>query len=66
LADCQKLQGRFDDARKTLESILAIRNDVGLLSEQYNVPRRHLAGNFPRALSHLALITMALGLWNSD
>jgi GH15 family glucan-1,4-alpha-glucosidase len=62
LADCQNMQGRQEDARKTLERVLAIRNDVGLLAEEYNVQGRHLAGNFPQALSHLALVTTALRL----
>jgi GH15 family glucan-1,4-alpha-glucosidase len=62
LADCQHLQGRHTDARRTVERVLAVRNDVGLLSEEYNVPAKHLAGNFPQALSHLALVTSALGL----
>lgn len=62
LADCQNMQGRTTEARQTLERVLAIRNDLGLLSEEYDVPGRHLAGNFPQALSHLALVTTALGL----
>ena len=62
LADCQSMQGRDADARRTFERVLAIRNDVGLLSEEYNVPGKRLAGNFPQALSHLAVVTTALGL----
>ncbi|MGI4800977.1 MAG: glycoside hydrolase family 15 protein, partial [Janthinobacterium lividum] len=62
MTDCLDLLGRKDDARAQLERVLAIRNDVGLLSEEYNVPARHLAGNFPQALSHLALINTTLGL----
>jgi GH15 family glucan-1,4-alpha-glucosidase len=62
LADCQYMQGRRDDACKTLERVLAVRNDVGLLAEEYNVPGQHLAGNFPQALSHLALVGTALRL----
>lgn len=62
LADCQHMQGRHADARRTVERVLAVRNDVGLLSEEYNVPAKQLAGNFPQALSHLALVTSALGL----
>lgn len=65
LADCQNLQGRRKEARKTFERALAVRNDVGLLSEEYNVPGRCLAGNFPQALSHLTLITTVLGLSDS-
>jgi GH15 family glucan-1,4-alpha-glucosidase len=62
LADCQNMQGRHAQARKTFEHVLAVRNDLGLLSEEYNVPGKHLAGNFPQALSHLALVNTALGL----
>ena len=62
LADCRRLQGRDQDARDTFERVLSVRNDVGLLSEEYNLRGRHLAGNFPQALSHLALVTTGLGL----
>ncbi|KQP80266.1 glycoside hydrolase family 15 protein [Methylobacterium sp. Leaf117] len=62
LADCQALQGRREAAHETFERLLAVRNDLGLLAEEYNVPGRHLSGNFPQALSHLALIQTALSL----
>ena len=62
MADCLALQGRVDEARAQFERVLAVRNDVGLLAEEYDVPGRHLAGNFPQALSHLALVTTALKL----
>ena len=62
LADCRSLQGREAEARGAFERVLSVRNDLGLLSEEYNVRGRHLAGNFPQALSHLALVTTALGL----
>lgn len=62
MADCLNLLGRTDEARAQLERALSVRNDVGLLSEEYDVPGRHLAGNFPQALSHLALVNTALGL----
>jgi GH15 family glucan-1,4-alpha-glucosidase len=42
--------------------VLAIRNDVGLLSEQYDPVARRQLGNFPQALSHLALVGTALNL----
>jgi GH15 family glucan-1,4-alpha-glucosidase len=42
--------------------VLAVCNDVGLLAEEYNVPGRHLAGNFPQALTHLAVVTTGLTL----
>jgi GH15 family glucan-1,4-alpha-glucosidase len=62
MADCLSLQGRHDEAREQFERVLALCNDVGLLSEEYNVPAKHLAGNFPQALTHLALVNTALGL----
>ena len=62
LADCRALQGRRDEAVRLLERALALRNDVGLLSEEYHPGLRRLMGNFPQALSHLALINTALGL----
>ncbi|MBW4092298.1 MAG: glycoside hydrolase family 15 protein [Proteobacteria bacterium] len=62
LADCRAMQGNHDAAREIVERVLAIRNDVGLLSEEYNVPGRRLAGNFPQALTHLALVNTILGL----
>ena len=62
MADCLSMMGRNAEARAQFERVLAICNDVNLLSEEYNVPGRHLAGNFPQALTHLAVINTALGL----
>ncbi len=62
LADCRAMQGNQDAARAIIERVLAIRNDLGLLSEEYDVPGRRLIGNFPQALSHLALVNSVLGL----
>lgn len=62
LADCRSMQGRRDEAIRIFERVLALRNDVGLLSEEYHPGLRRLMGNFPQALSHLALINTALGL----
>jgi GH15 family glucan-1,4-alpha-glucosidase len=62
LADCMSMQGRHDEAHAQFERVLAVRNDLGLLAEEYNVPGRHLSGNFPQALSHLALVDTALRL----
>lgn len=61
LADCQILQGREEAARRTFECVLSARNDLGLLSEEFDVWARWQAGNFPQALSHLALVSTALG-----
>jgi len=62
MADCLSLQGRHEEARAQFERVLAVCNDVGLLSEEYDVPAKHLAGNFPQALTHLAVVNTALGL----
>ncbi|MDR5752886.1 MULTISPECIES: glycoside hydrolase family 15 protein [unclassified Caballeronia] len=62
MADCLNMQGRTVEARAQFERVLALANDLTLLSEQYNAPRKELAGNFPQALTHLAVINTALGL----
>jgi GH15 family glucan-1,4-alpha-glucosidase len=62
MADCLNMQGRKEEARAQFERVLAVANDLGLLSEEFNVPARHLAGNFPQALTHLAVVNTALGL----
>jgi GH15 family glucan-1,4-alpha-glucosidase len=51
--------GRDHEARELFERLLALRNDVGLLAEEYDVARRRQVGNFPQAFSHLALIDAA-------
>jgi GH15 family glucan-1,4-alpha-glucosidase len=62
LADNYILQGRHEDARELFERLLALRNDVGLLSEEYEVHAGRLVGNFPQAFSHVALINTAHNL----
>jgi len=59
LADAYVLLGRRDDARKLFERLTSLRNDVGLLSEEYDPVARRLLGNFPQAFSHIALINTA-------
>jgi GH15 family glucan-1,4-alpha-glucosidase len=59
--------GRRRDARALFERLLKLRNDVGLLSEEYDSRRRRMLGNFPQALSHLSLIHAAFtigGIWD--
>src|SRR5207249_3880682 len=53
LADNYVLLGRRDEARQVFERLLEIRNDVGLLSEEYDPAARRLVGNFPQAFSHV-------------
>ncbi|HEV8441054.1 MAG TPA: glycoside hydrolase family 15 protein [Methylomirabilota bacterium] len=62
LADNLALQGRQAEARQMFEGLLALCNDVGLLSEQYDPSRRRLLGNFPQAFTHVALINTARNL----
>jgi GH15 family glucan-1,4-alpha-glucosidase len=56
------LQKRYDEARALFERLLAIRNDVGLLSEEYDPKERRQLGNFPQAFSHLSLVNSAYSL----
>ena len=53
------LIGRKDDAKRFFERLLALRNDVGLLSEEYDSEAQRMVGNFPQALSHIALVHAA-------
>ncbi|HSF05487.1 MAG TPA: glycoside hydrolase family 15 protein [Methylomirabilota bacterium] len=62
LADNLVLQGRQDEARALFERLLAVRNDVGLLAEEYEPGTRRMLGNFPQAMSHMALINTAANL----
>ena len=62
LADNYALLGRRDDARRLFERLLELRNDVGLLAEEYHPGERRLLGNFPQALSHISLINTAHNL----
>jgi len=59
LADNLVLLGRRDEARALFERLLSLRNDLGLLSEEYDTDRKRLIGNFPQALTHIALINSA-------
>jgi GH15 family glucan-1,4-alpha-glucosidase len=62
LGDCLGMQGREREARAYLERVIGLANDVGLLSEMWDTRDNRMLGNFPQALSHLALINTALGL----
>ena len=62
LADAYALMGREAEARALFERLLALRNDVGLLSEQYDPAARRLLGNFPQAFSHVGLVNTACNL----
>ncbi|HEX4417909.1 MAG TPA: glycoside hydrolase family 15 protein [Kofleriaceae bacterium] len=62
LADALLMLGRRDEGRALFDRLLALRNDVGLLAEEYDVGARRQAGNFPQAFSHVALVTTAHNL----
>jgi GH15 family glucan-1,4-alpha-glucosidase len=62
LADVYAQLGRRDDAVRLFDRLLSIRNDVGLLSEEFDPRGRRLLGNFPQAFSHLALVNTACNL----
>jgi GH15 family glucan-1,4-alpha-glucosidase len=54
--------GRKEDAIQLFERLIGLRNDVGLLSEEYDVRNQRLVGNFPQAFSHISLIGAAYAL----
>jgi GH15 family glucan-1,4-alpha-glucosidase len=62
LADVYQLQGRNEEALALFERLLALCNDVGLLSEEYDPQSKRQVGNFPQAYSHLELVRTALAL----
>jgi GH15 family glucan-1,4-alpha-glucosidase len=66
LADVLALTGRRDEARRLFERLLGLRNEVGLLSEEYDSVTRRLVGNFPQALSHVALVNTACNLTRTE
>ncbi len=62
LADCLARLGRHDEAQKVFHRLLSLRNDVGLLSEEFDPPTGRFLGNFPQAFSHVGLINTACNL----
>ena len=62
LADVLAMQGDVDGARELFERLLDLRNDVGLLSEEYDARAGRMLGNFPQAFTHLAIINTAFVL----
>ena len=59
LANCLHLLGRTTEARDLFERLLDLRNDVGLLSEEYDPREKRQLGNFPQAFTHVALVNTA-------
>jgi GH15 family glucan-1,4-alpha-glucosidase len=66
LANSLALIGRRDDAVALFERLLALRNDLGLLAEEYDPREKRLLGNFPQAFSHTAIINTATHLAELD
>ncbi|MHB8682154.1 MAG: glycoside hydrolase family 15 protein [Acidimicrobiales bacterium] len=62
MADCLHLLGRDGDAHRLFERLLALRNDVGLLAEEYDARLGRQVGNFPQAFSHVSLVNAAYNL----
>ena len=60
--DVLTAQGRLDEARAMFERLISLRNDVGLLAEEYDPREKRMLGNFPQAFSHVALVNSAYGL----
>jgi GH15 family glucan-1,4-alpha-glucosidase len=62
LVSAYALAGRTQDAEALMDRLVKLANDVGLLSEEYDVGNRRMAGNFPQAFSHLALVGAAMNI----
>ncbi|NDZ79412.1 glycoside hydrolase family 15 protein [Streptomyces sp. SID10853] len=62
LADALRLTGRVKEAEALFEKLLSLRNDVGLLAEEYDPVAGRQLGNFPQAFSHIGLVNTALAL----
>jgi GH15 family glucan-1,4-alpha-glucosidase len=58
--------GRRDEAVALFERLLALRNDVGLLSEEYDLSLGRMVGNFPQAFSHVGLVNTARNLTETE
>jgi GH15 family glucan-1,4-alpha-glucosidase len=55
-------QGRYDEGLALFERLLSLRNDLGLISEEYDPERKQLVGNFPQAFTHMTLVETAFTL----
>ncbi len=65
LVDALAMLGEREKAESHFEALINVRNDLGLLSEEYNVETNSLCGNFPQAFSHVALVNSAFKLYGS-
>jgi GH15 family glucan-1,4-alpha-glucosidase len=66
LADSLAMIGRVGEARNMYEKLVALRNDVGLLSEEYDPVSKRMLGNFPQAFSHLGMVNTAWHLSGAE
>ncbi len=66
LVDCLHMIGRTDEARQMFERLLTLRNDLGLLAEEYDPVAGRLVGNFPQAFSHVSLVNSACRLTGQE
>jgi GH15 family glucan-1,4-alpha-glucosidase len=66
MVDNLALQGRMDEAHEMYERLVALANDVGLLSEEYDPREKRFTGNFPQAFSHVALVHTGLNLMRHE
>jgi len=66
LADALVIIGRTEDARVLFERLVGLTNDLGLLSEEYDPVEKRMLGNFPQALSHVALVNTAINLTRAE
>jgi GH15 family glucan-1,4-alpha-glucosidase len=66
LVDALLMQERDDEARELFEKLLAIRNDLGLISEEYDPVAKRLLGNYPQAFTHVGLVNSAYNLSHHD
>ena len=66
MVSCLKMIGREADARKLMDKLLGLRNDLGLLAEEYDTAKSRQVGNFPQAFSHIAMVNAIFDLEGSD
>jgi GH15 family glucan-1,4-alpha-glucosidase len=66
LVDALLMQNRREEAQELFEKLLSIRNDLGLLSEEYDPASKRLLGNFPQAFTHVGLVGSAYNLSHHD
>ena len=64
MADNLAVMGRRDEVQQLFERLAGLANDVGLLSEEYDPQAKRFLGNFPQALTHVALVNSAFNLWH--